>query len=156
VIALAVVVIGLAAAYRMLGGAQPRAADAHALLSAAAARLRSSLTVLDAHLDDGSNAEESPATEPDRDSRRAGAAAAQLIDRLPGDEELDQQLVAARALLAAAAEDTTWAWRMAASAAGSPGLVAAVGALRDHALRCCDEAGALLAREPSAASVDLR
>ncbi len=139
-IVLAVVVLVLAGAYRSLGGASPRVADAAALLNAAATRLRDSLAALPPHIDASSDAEEQPGASADRDTRRAGAAVQQLLDRLPGDAELHQHLVAARVLLAAAADDTAWAWRLATSGDVSPGLTAALVALRDHATECCTEA----------------
>ena len=69
----------------------------------------------------------------------------QTLDRLPPSSELDGNEAAARALLAAAAEDTAWAWRMQQGDEGpNPGLTAAVTALAGHAADCCDEALRLL------------
>jgi hypothetical protein len=80
-----------------------------------------------------------------RDGRRVTAAVQQMLDRLPPAAELDGDEAAARALLAAAAEDTAWAWRMLQSGGtDSPGMAAAVTALADHAADCCDEALRLL------------
>jgi hypothetical protein len=96
-------------------------------------------------------------TKPDDDRARAGrrvtAAVQQMLDRLPPAAELDGDEAAARALLAAAAEDTAWAWRMLQSGGtDNPGMTAAVTALAGHAADCCDEALRLLtpaaAREP--------
>ncbi len=150
-IALAVVVLVLFGAYRSLGGAPPRAGDAGILLASAAAQLRSSLTALSTQLDAGFAPDQPPGTPAPRDSRRAGTGVAQLLDRLPGDDELEGHLPAIRALLAAAAEDVAWAWRMAGADTASPGLTAALVVLRDHAVSCCDQADGLLA---AAASLD--
>lgn len=69
----------------------------------------------------------------------------QTLDSLPASIELDDSGAAARALLAAAAEDSAWAWRMLqGSDAPSPGVTAAVTALADHAADCCGEALRLL------------
>jgi hypothetical protein len=73
------------------------------------------------------------------------AAVQQTLDRLPPSSELDAGEAAARALLAAAAEDAAWAWRMLpADDMPNPGLTSAVTALADHAADCCDEALLLL------------
>jgi hypothetical protein len=77
------------------------------------------------------------------------AAVQQTLDRLPPSSELDAGEAAAQALLAAAAEDTAWAWRM-LPADENPGLTSAVTALADHAADCCDEA-LLLLTVPAAA-----
>jgi hypothetical protein len=85
-----------------------------------------------------------------RDGRRVTAAVQQMLDRLPPGAELDGDEAAARALLAAAAEDTAWAWRMVQSGrSDNPGMTAAVAALADHAADCCD--GALRLLTPAAA-----
>jgi hypothetical protein len=147
VIVLAVVVLVLAGAYRSLGGASPRVADSAALLTVATARLRDSLAALPPTLDANAGADGQPGTSTTRDTQRAGAAVQQLLDRLPGDAELHSNLVAARVLLADAADDTAWAWRMATSGGVSPGLTAALTALRAHAMRCCTEAEQLLGVE---------
>lgn len=84
-------------------------------------------------------------TDSARDGRRVSAAVQQTLDRLAPAAELDDNDATARTLLAAAAEDTAWAWRMLqAGGAASPGLTAAVTALADHAADCCDEALRLL------------
>jgi hypothetical protein len=147
VIVLAVVVLILAGAYRSLGGASPRVADSAALLTVATARLRDSLAALPPTFEASAAANEQPGTSATRDTQRAGAAVQELLDRLPGDAELHSDLVAARVLLAAAADDTAWAWRLATSGGVSPGLTAALTALRDHATRCCTEAEQLLSAE---------
>lgn len=153
-IVLAVVVLILAGAYRSLGGTSPRVADATALLTVATARLRDSIAALPPTLDAGADAAEQAGTSATRDTQRAGAAVQQLLDRLPGDAELHSDLVAARVLLAAAADDTAWAWRLATSGDVSPGLTAALTALRDHATRCCAEAEQLLSTESCGAPLD--
>lgn len=143
----------LFAAYRSLGGAPARAADSGALLSSANTALRGALTELSAVADAASSA--TPATtETARDGRRAGAAAQAMLDRLPTGADLDDRQQSVRALLIAAAEDTAWAWRMIAAGATSPGVTAAVVALRDHAAQCCDEADALLPVAPGAEPAD--
>ena len=68
----------------------------------------------------------------------------QLLDRLPSDPELDDGTAAARTLVAAAAEDCAWAWRIIQAPPGSPALAAAARVLAGHAAGCCDEADALL------------
>jgi hypothetical protein len=79
----------------------------------------------------------------------------QTLDRLPPSGELDSSQAAARALLAAAAEDTAWAWRMLqGDGTANPGLAAAVTALADHAADCCDEARLLLTARAVAEPVD--
>ncbi len=77
-----------------------------------------------------------------------------MLDRLPTGAELDESQQSARALVAAAAEDTAWAWRMIAAGLNSPGVTAAVVALRDHAAQCCDEADGLLLVAPGAEPAD--
>jgi hypothetical protein len=79
----------------------------------------------------------------------------QTLDRLPPSAELESGQAAARALLAAAAEDTAWAWRMLpGDGTPNPGLTAAVTALADHAADCCDEALRLLTVAPVPEPVD--
>ncbi len=79
------------------------------------------------------------------------ATVQQTIDRLPA--ALDDREASVRTLLATAAEDTTWAWRMVEAPVFSPALAAAAAVLVDHAAQCCDEASPLLAgatpREPA-------
>jgi hypothetical protein len=73
------------------------------------------------------------------------AAVQQTLDRLPPSSELGASEAAAQALLAAAAEDAAWAWRMLqGDDTPNPGLTAAMTALTDHAAACCDEALLLL------------
>jgi hypothetical protein len=150
VIAIVVVVLLLVGAYRALGAAPPRPDQSGSLLTSLHATLRESLAGVAAAV--GTDV---PATQRDdraRDGRRATAAVQQTLDRLPPAAELDDSEAAARELLAAAAEDTAWAWRMLqAGGAESPGVAAAVTVLADHAADCCDQALRLLtaaAREP--------
>lgn len=80
-----------------------------------------------------------------RDGRRVSAAVQQTLDRLPPAAELDVRDAAVRTLLAAAAEDTAWGWRMLqAGDPPSPGVMAAVTVLAGHAADCCEEALRLL------------
>ncbi|MGH7721370.1 MAG: hypothetical protein ACRENL_00865 [Candidatus Dormibacteria bacterium] len=80
------------------------------------------------------------------DGRRVCASAQQTLDRLGPVATLGESDTAARLLLAAAAEEASWAWRMLQAAdAPSPGVAAAVAVLADHAADCCDEALRLLA-----------
>jgi hypothetical protein len=150
---LALVVLVLIGAYRALGGGPPRAADSAALLRTAAAGLHAALTDLSESLATAPLAEQTTQSGRAREGRRTGAAARQILDSLPGDE-LDEQAAAARALLDAAAEDTSWAWRMIAAGSNSPGLTRAVEALRDHAAECCASADALLLATPAGKPVD--
>ena len=140
VIVLLVVVLLLVAAYRSLGGSTPSVVDTPALLTAVRVQLASSVDGLSKWLMEGHNAEGDVA----RTERRANAGAQQILDRLPPAGELDDPYSAARVLLGAAAEDTGWAWRMLQAQPTSPGLTAAVVALRDHAAECCREAERLL------------
>jgi hypothetical protein len=146
---LAVVVLVLVAAYRSLGGASPRAADSGALLRSAATTLRSAVVDLSIALAAAAQPEQAEG-QPNRTplGRRASAAVQQLLDSLPAAGALDADEAAARLLLAAAAEDASWAWRMIAAGISNPGMAAAAGALRDHAAACCDEADALLLAAP--------
>lgn len=79
------------------------------------------------------------------DGRKLSAAVQQAIDRLP----IDSADTEARILLAAAAEDTAWAWRMVQAAAATPALADAATVLTEHAAQCCDQAETLLAAVPS-------
>lgn len=129
-------------AYRSLGGAAPTVSDSGILLSSLHAQLRRSLDALSAQLDaTGEQSEESDAA---RDGRKVSAAVQQTLDRLPPAAELAVAAGAARTLIAAAAEDCAWAWRMIQAPATSPALVAAARVLADHATGCCERAGALL------------
>lgn len=135
----------LVAAYRSLGGTPPQAAESGVLLRCLHASLRDSLADLSTTLE-AAAAAASPDGDSAREGRRVSAAVQQTLDRLPPATELDDNDAAARALLAAAAEDTAWAWRMLQTGApASPGLTAAVTALADHATDCCAEALRLLA-----------
>lgn len=142
VIVIVLVVLLLLAAYRSLGGSAPRPADTPALLTSLRAQLRESLDGLSAWAD-------APAPhvldeEAARAGRRRTAGAQQMLDSLPPTADLDEDAAAARALLAAAAEDAAWAWRIVQADGVSPGLGAAVIALRDHAAECCAAADGLL------------
>ncbi|MDQ6846939.1 MAG: hypothetical protein M3019_05065 [Candidatus Dormibacteraeota bacterium] len=68
----------------------------------------------------------------------------QTLDRLPPPEPLDTSDATARTLLAAAAEDAAWAWRMMQAPATSPALVEAARGLAGHAAECCKRAEPLL------------
>jgi hypothetical protein len=142
VIVLVVVVLLLVAAYRSLGGSAPRPADTPALLATLHAQLRSSLDGLSSWAD-----APAPRTA-DEDAARAGrrrtAGVQQTLDSLPPAQDLGEDDAAARALLAVAAEDASWAWRIVQADGASPGLSAAVLALRDHAADCCAAAQRLL------------
>jgi hypothetical protein len=142
VIVLIVVVLLLVAAYRSLGGSAPRAADTPALLVSAHAQLRNSLDGLSAWAD--APVPRTTDEEAARAGRRQSAGVQQTLDRLPPSTDLDKDDAAARALLIAAAEDAVWAWRIVQADGASPGLGAAVIALRDHAAECCDAAERLL------------
>jgi hypothetical protein len=78
------------------------------------------------------------------DGRKLSAAVQQTLDRLPPSAELDRDDAEARTLIAVAAEDCAWAWRMLQAPAVSPAVAAAARVLADHAAGCCDEAGELL------------
>jgi hypothetical protein len=146
---LALVVLVLVGAYRALGGAPPRATDSAALLTTVAAGLRTALADISESLATASLSGQSNQAGSARDGRRTGAAAQQILDRLPTGE-LDDRDAAVRGLLAAAAEDMSWAWRMIAAGITSPGISNAVEALRDHAAECCESADALLLAAPAA------
>jgi hypothetical protein len=142
VIVLVVVVLLLVAAYRSLGGSAPRAADAPALLVSLHEQLCRSLDGLSSWAD-----APAPRTA-DEDSARAGrrrtAGVQQTLESLPPPTDLAGNDAAVRALLVAAAEDAAWAWRIVQADGASPGLTAAVIALRDHAAECCAAAESLL------------
>jgi hypothetical protein len=144
------VVLFLFAAYRSLGGAAPKATDSSALLSSLHKQLLTSLTSLRAAL--AIPEEASEGSDAATDGRKLSAAVQQSLDRLPAPAELDNRDETARSLLAVAAEDTAWAWRMLQARALSPAVSAAAAALADHAAACCEQAGPLLAalslREP--------
>jgi hypothetical protein len=134
-------------AYRSLGGAPPKPGDSTALLRSAQAQLQRSLLALSSQLDATAGAgRESDAA---ADGRKVSAAVQQALDRLPPAAELDDHDGAARTLLAAAAEDTGWAWRIIQVPPTSPALTAAARVLADHAAGCCDQAVALLGAAPS-------
>lgn len=142
VIVIVVVVLLLVAAYRSLGGSVPRPADAPALLASLHEQLLTSLDGLSSWAD-------APAPRTvDEDSARAGrrrtAGVQQALEGLPPSSELGESAAAVRTLLVAAAEDASWAWRIIEADGASPGLSAAVIALRDHAAECCAAAASLL------------
>ncbi|MDQ6856235.1 MAG: hypothetical protein M3Z57_04085 [Candidatus Dormibacteraeota bacterium] len=137
-----VVVLFLFGAYRSLGGAQPKPTDSAVLLRALHGQLRTSLAALVAELDSpGERGKESDAA---RDGRKVSSAVQQTLDRLAPPAGLDNRDATARTLLAAAAEDSAWAWRMISAPLVSPAVTAAATALADHAAACCDQAGPLL------------
>ncbi len=136
-------VLFLFGAYRSLGGAQPKATDSVVLLRSLHEQLRASLASLGSELEtrdrQGMDADKA------RDGRKLGAAVQQTLDRLPAPAPLDNRDASVRRLLAAAAEDTAWAWRMVEAPALSPAVAAASAALAEHAMQCCDQAAPLLA-----------
>jgi hypothetical protein len=142
VIVIVLVVLLLFAAYRSLGGSAPRPADTPALLTSLCAQLRASLDGL------SSWADAPPPRVVDEEAARAGrrrtTGVQQTLDSLPPVADLAADDAAARALLVAAAEDAAWAWRIVQADGVSPGLGAAVIALRDHAAECCAAAEGLL------------
>ena len=140
------VVLVLVGAYRALGGAPPKAGDSTALLSSLQAQLRRSLVALSAQLDSASAAGDlAENADAARDGRKLAVAVQQTLDALPPSTALDSGDATARTLLAAAAEDTAWAWRMLQAAPVSPAIAAAATLLAGHAAECCDQAEPLLA-----------
>jgi hypothetical protein len=137
------VVLFLFGAYRSLGGgAQPKASDSAVLLRSLHEQVRASLAALVAELDTpGGRGRESEAA---GDGRKVGAAVQQTLDRLPPPAALDSRDAVARTLLAAAAEDISWGWRMIQAPPLSPAVAAAATVLADHAAECCDQAAPLL------------
>jgi hypothetical protein len=142
VIVIVVVVLLLIAAYRSLGGAAPRPAATPALMTSLHAELRASLDRLSAWVD--SPEPRVVAEEAARAGRRRIAAVQQTLESLPVEGHFGGDTAAARTLLVAAAEDAAWAWRIVGAEGASPGLNAAVAALRDHAAECCAAAESLL------------
>jgi hypothetical protein len=142
-----VVVLGLFAAYRSLG-APSRTVDSTLLLTALHGQLRGSIAALAKRLEADDPSGE-PASDAARDGRKVSAAVQQTLDRLPPADSYDARDAAVRVVLAAAAEDTAWAWRMIEAQAVSPAIVAAATTLAGHAAECCDEAEALLVAAPS-------
>jgi hypothetical protein len=142
VIVLVAVVLLLIAAYRSLGGSAPRPVDTPALLAMLHAQLRSSLDGLSSWVD--APAPHAADEEAARAGRRRTAGVQQTLDSLPPTTALGEDDAAARALLVAAAEDAAWAWRIVQADGASPGLSAAVIALRNHAAECCAAAEGLL------------
>ncbi len=115
-------------------------------------QLRSSLVALSAGLDaTGQRSEESDAA---RDGMKVSAAVQQTLDRLPPPATLDNRDATARTLIAAAAEDLAWAWRMIQRSPTSPALAAAARGLAVHAAECCDEAEPLLGTSTGGEPVD--
>ena len=144
-LAIVVVILLLVAAYRSLGGATPKASDSAVLLTALHGQLRTSLAALTAELDAGPPAGEAPVdSDAARDGRKVSAAVLQTLDRLRPPQPLDTSDATARTLLAAAAEDAAWAWRLIQAPAASPALAEAARALAAHAAECCDQAEPLL------------
>ncbi len=142
IIVIVVVLLILVGAYRALGGAPPQAGEAGALLRSLHAELGGTLAALSTAI---TSSDDPTGEDTARDGRKVGAAVQQSLDRLPPAAELDAGDAAARALLAAAAEDTAWAWRLLQATSASPALRAAATVLADHAASCCAEAEALLA-----------
>jgi hypothetical protein len=141
------VVLLLFGAYRSLGGAPLRAADAGVLLRSLHALLRASIDDLATALTSVGSAEVADSDD-GRRARRVSASVQQMLDRLPPPGELDDGDAATRALLGAAAEDIGWAWRMLQADGANPGITAAVAALAAHASECCDQALELLGSVP--------
>jgi hypothetical protein len=142
VIVIVLVVLLLLAAYRSLGGSSPRPADTPALLTSLRAQLRASVDGLSSWAD--APVPRIVDEEAARDGRRRTAGVQQTLESLPPATDLDEDAAAACALLVAAAEDAAWAWRIVQADGVSPGLGAAVIALRDHAAECCAAADGLL------------
>jgi hypothetical protein len=152
IIAICAVVLLLIVAYRALG-APRRARDPAVLLRSLHSELSASVDDLDAWQPQAHSA--GPAGDDSaRSGRRRSAAVQQTLDLLGPSSELDDVSASARALLAAAAEDTAWAWRIVQAYGESQGLLSAVAALRDHAADCCDEAARLLASAPGGEPAD--
>jgi hypothetical protein len=146
------VVLFLAAAYRSLGGAQPRATDSAVLLRSLHAQLTASLATLTVELE--ARAHQGRPSDHSGAGRKVSATVQQTLDRLPPPPRApDARDATVRSLLAAAAEDTAWAWRMLEAPVFSPAVAAAAAVLAHHAAECCDQAGPLLTvpapREPS-------
>jgi hypothetical protein len=137
----------LAAAYRSLGRPSPTVADSAVLLRSLQEQLRDSLDALAHPLD--TIGDETGGPDVAGDARKAIAGVQQTLDRLPPEAALDAGDAAARTLLAAAAEDTAWAWRMLQAPATSPAVAAAARVLAEHATGCCEEAAALLSSAPA-------
>ena len=142
VIVLVVIALLLIAAYRSLGGSAPPAVHSGALLLSAHVQLTSTLQELTSWAD--SHPRQGPDADIVRAAQRRAAGAQHALEQLPPAAELDAADQAARELLAAAAEDAAWAWRMVQADGASTGLYAAVIALRDHAAECCATAAELL------------
>ena len=141
-------------AYRSLGSPPPRPRESGALLTSLHSALRDSLTDLSVSVQASGAAVPSDG-DGARDGRRVSAAVQHALDRLPPSAELDLRNAAARTLLAAAAEDTAWAWRMLQGAdPPSPGVMAAVTVLSGHAADSCDEALRLLTDPTSGEPAD--
>ena len=140
-------VLLLFGAYRSLGGAPLRAADAGVLLRSLHALLRASIDDLATALTSVDSAEVAESDD-GRRARRVSASVQQTLDRLPPPGELADGDAATRALLGAAAEDIGWAWRMLQADGANPGITAAVAALAAHASECCDQALELLGSVP--------
>jgi hypothetical protein len=141
------VVLFLFGAYRSLGGAPPKATDSSVLLRSLHGQLRASVAALLTELD--ASGERSGESDAARDGRKVSAAVQQTLDRLPPPALLDNHDATARTLLAAAAEDTAWAWRMILVSAISPAVTSAATALADHAAECCEQAAPLLVASPA-------
>lgn len=148
VIVIAVVVLGLLAAYRSLGGATMATPDPPVLLARALDEVRRSLDLLAASLAAG---QADRRAEPSREGRRAHSAAQQTVDRVPPASDLGESEATARAVLAGAVEDLGWAWRLVAGDGSSPAIIAAASLLRDHATECCAAAEGLLGPRSAAA-----
>ena len=143
-------VLFLFAAYRSLGGAQPKANDSAVLLRSLHGQLHASLASLAAELD--VRVQQGRPSDKAGDGRKVSATVQHTLDRLPPPTLPDNRDSSVRTLLAAAAEDIAWAWRMLEAPVFSPAVAAAAAVLADHAAECCDQAGPLLAapslREP--------
>jgi hypothetical protein len=134
------VVLLLIGAYRALGGAATRPADSAQILDSLHRRLAASADALRQELQAGPAPGHSGAVE----GRKLAAAAQQALDRIEPPDS-DRLLVAdARALLAAAADDLSWAWRLLQADAASEALAGAAVVLADHAAECCAQAEPLL------------
>lgn len=135
IVVIVVVIIGLYAAYRTMGGSASIEVPPRDLLQAAQRSLHSSLSSLD-DSDDGAV----------RRGRRAAAAAQTFLDRVPSLDLLDDPDRDAYDSLSAAASDATAVWRIAVSDGwrDNPGLVSAVDSLRSHATTCVAAAESLV------------
>lgn len=148
IVAGVVILLGLIAAYRTLGGAAASEVNGTALMRSALSDATAVATELSSALQHpviGAGQHPDPLRGAAAAWRRRSEGQAQQLARIDA-AALDEPRAAAQALLAVAVDELAWAARLCAADAyaSSEGMQAAAGVLCEHAHACLREAAALL------------